>query len=124
MNREVLPNDKFVSRRHLARNVVATAAIALMPSGVVEAVEKKTPSPLEEMGPRPEGLSTSDWDEVHARYLNLLRVYEDRLSAQEKHSLVNILTTNQHMLISIRSFAVQNGDPSACTLRITTPKNS
>jgi hypothetical protein len=124
MNRDVFPNDEWVSRRHFARDLVATTAMALMPNGVVAAEQKKVPTALAEMGPRPEGLSTTDWDEVHAKYLNILRVYEDRLSAQEKHSLVNILTTNQHMLISIKSFEVQNGDPSACTLRIATPKNS
>ena len=122
MNREVFPNE-LVSRRHFTRDIVATAAISLMPHGVI-AAERKTPAVLVEMGPRPEGFSATDWDEVRAKYLNLLRVYEDRLSAEEKHSLVNILTTNQHMLISIRSFEVQNGDPPACTLRITIPKHS
>jgi hypothetical protein len=45
-------------------------------------------------------------------------VYGKRLSVDEKQRLKVILTTNQHMLVSIRSFEVQNGDTSACTLRL------
>jgi hypothetical protein len=118
MNKEVLSdNAASVSRRYFARNAVATAAVSLI-SPVAISAEKTTPSSSSPLGPRPERLSVADWDEVHAKYKNLLRVYGDRLSSAEKHTLVNILTANQHMLASIRSFAVQNGDPSACTLRV------
>jgi hypothetical protein len=106
-----------LSRRHFAKDAVTVAAITLLPA-VRGAAEQKDPPPEEALGPRPEGLSAKDWDEVHAKYSNLLRVYSERLSADEKHRLVNILTANQHMLASIRSFEVQNGDPSACTLRL------
>jgi hypothetical protein len=122
MNKEVLSdNAALVSRRYFARNVVATAAVSLIPS-VATSAEKITPSSSSPLGPIPEGLSEADWDEVYAKYKNLLRVYGERLSSGEKHTLVNILTTNQHMLASIRSFAVQNGDPSACTIRVYDPK--
>jgi hypothetical protein len=122
MNKEVLSNNAAsVSRRYFARNVVAAAAVGLIPS-VATSAEKITQSSSSPLGPIPEGLSIADWDEVYAKYKNLLRVYGDRLSSAEKHTLVNILTTNQHMLASIRSFAVQNGDPSACTLHVYGPK--
>jgi hypothetical protein len=124
MNKEVMfGNVASISRRHLARNVVATAAITMVPT-IATVAEKTAPTPASTLGPRPEGLSVADWDEVNAKYANLLRVYEDRLSLEQKHSLVKILTTNQHMLASIRSFGVQNGDPSACTLRIYAPKST
>jgi hypothetical protein len=123
MKKEVLcDNAASLSRRYFARNVVATAAITLIPIVATDA-EKVTSTSPANLGPRPEGLSVADWDEVHAKYKNLLRVYGDRLSSAEKHTLVNILTTNQRMLASIRSFVVQNGDPSACTLRVYDPKS-
>jgi hypothetical protein len=105
-----------LSRRHFAKDAATVAAITLLPS--VRGVAEQTAPTEESLGPRPEGLSATDWDEVHAKYSNLLRVYNERLSVDEKHRLVNILTTNQRMLASIRSFEVQNGDPSACTLRL------
>jgi hypothetical protein len=106
-----------LSRRHFARDAASAAAVTLIPS-VRGVAEQETSTTEQTLGPKPEGLSTADWDEVHAKYSNLLRVYNDRLSAEEKQRLVKILTTNQHMLVSIRSFEVQNGDPSACTLRL------
>jgi hypothetical protein len=118
VDKEVLPDSgASISRRYFARNVVAAAAVPLI-SAVVTAAEKTGPGPALNLGPKPEGLSAADWAEVQAKYTNLLRVYEDRLSPAEKHSLINILTANQHMLASIRSFEVQNGDASACTLRV------
>jgi hypothetical protein len=69
-------------------------------------------------GPRSEDIAPADWDEVRARYANLIRVYGERLSHEEQQRLVHILSTNVRMLTSIRSFFVQNGDPSACTLRL------
>jgi len=69
---------------------------------------------------KPEDFSDQDWDEIQARYKNLLRVYGSRLSPSEKQHLLHVLITNQYMLKSIRSFVVQNGDASAITLRLVT----
>lgn len=119
MDEYVSPNQSAsLSRRLFGKNVVATAAVALLPT--VAAAETSGVSPVKHLGLKPEGLSAADWDEVYARYSNLLRVYGKGLSSEEKHRLIVILTTNQHMLVSIRSFVVQNGDPSACTLRLQT----
>jgi hypothetical protein len=103
------------SRRLFGQNAAATAALALLPS-IAEA--SSVSASVQYLGAIPEGLSAGDWDEVYAKYSNLLRVYGKRLSADEKHRLKVILTTNQHMLVSIRSFEVQNSDPAACTLRL------
>jgi hypothetical protein len=94
------------SRRQFAGTVLAAAAMSFLPA-TVEAQEA-----------RPDGLSAADWDEVQARYANLLRVYGERLSASEKQHAKRILITNQHMLASIRSFAVENSDTAASTLRV------
>jgi hypothetical protein len=120
-DQEISRNIAAFSRRRFAGTIVAAAAIALLPdatageNGNIQGQEK-------DPGSRPEDLSVADWDEVRARYSELLRVYGERLSAEEKQHAVRILTTNQHMLASIRSFVVQNGDPSACTLRIYEPE--
>jgi len=116
MDDDVSPNhSSSLSRRRFGKN--AAAALALLPA-VAATETNSTSAAVQHLGPRPEGLSAADWDEVYARYSNLLRLYGKRLSADEKHRLVVILTTNQHMLVSIRSFEVQNSDPSACTLRL------
>lgn len=106
-----------LSRRLFGKRVFATTAATLLPTAAV-ARTSIVPASAQDLGLKPEGLSVADWDEVHAKYLNLLRVYGKRLSAEERHRLIRVLTTNQQMLVSIRSFEVQNGDPSACTLRL------
>jgi hypothetical protein len=110
-----------LSRRRFAGGAIAAAAAALLPAAAV-ADNGKVQDSGTDPGPMPEGFSVADWDEVRTRYSNLLRVYGKRLSLEEKRRAVRILTTNQRMLASIRLFVVQNGDPSACTLRVYDPK--
>jgi hypothetical protein len=100
-----------ISRRRFAQNI----ASAVMISAVTARAEDNTPPNL---GKKPDDLSAEDWSEVQARYKNLLRVYGERLSSKEKQKTVQILISNQHMLAAVRTFVVQNGDPSACTLRV------
>jgi hypothetical protein len=75
-------------------------------------------APANSLGPKPPDLSVANWEEVGAKYANVLRVYGERLSPDEKLRAVTILTRHQHMLASIRTFVVQNDDPSACTLHL------
>jgi hypothetical protein len=103
-----------INRRLFAQKVTSAAALLLLPSTDLTAQPKLDSKQTE----KPENLSTADWNEVQARHQNLLRVYGDRLTADQKVRSLHILTTHQHMLASIRSFSVQNSDPSACTLRI------
>jgi hypothetical protein len=117
-NRSSEQSSSF-SRRLFGKNAIATAAMTILPPAAL-AESNSVSTSVQHLGAKPEGFSDDDWNEVYARYSNLLRVYGSRLSAEEKRQLVNILTTNQHMLVSIRSFEVQNGDPSACTLRLQT----
>ena len=106
-----------VSRRRFAGSALVAAGVALFPE-MAAGENGEALAPIVDPGPKPEDLSAADWEEVRARYSNLLRVYGGRLSLEEKRHAVRILITNQHMLASIRSFIVQNGDPSACTLRL------
>jgi hypothetical protein len=120
-SQELPDKTASISRRFFARSMAATTAFSLLPPATGTA-EQAAPTHAANLGTRPEGLSVADWDEVHAKYSNLLRVYGERLSSEEKHRLASILTTNQHMLASIRTFEVQNGDASACILRVYDPK--
>jgi hypothetical protein len=113
-----LSESLSLSRRLFGKKVFATTATTLLPTSAIAKTSTVPASP--HLGLKPEGLSAADWDEVGAQFVNLLRVYGKRLSAEDKHRLIRILTTNQQMLVSIRSFEVQNGDPSACTLRLQT----
>lgn len=101
-----------ISRRQFA--VSAGAATLCAPLAAAE------PPGREQRMSRPDGLSLTAWDEVQARYQNVLRTYGSRLSTQQRQVVLRVLVTNQHMLTSIQSFIVQNGDPSACTLRLVT----
>lgn len=105
-----------VSRRKFAAGVVASTASLIPLSAIAQGSEAAASDG--DLGPKPNSLTDADWGEVKARYANILRVYGSGLSSQEKTRLGRILTTNQHMLASIRSFHVANGDPSACTLRL------
>jgi hypothetical protein len=105
-----------ISRRLFARKFLSTAAIGALPSIAVEA----TVAPITGVAGKPKDFSDQDWDELQARYKNLLRVYGSRLSPSEKQHLLHVLITNQYMLKSIRSFVIQNGDASAITLRLVT----
>lgn len=114
------PPDKseLLSRRSFARNTLGAAAVVLLPASEIKAEGAAAQATAAKTAGKPEGLSDSDWSEVQSKYANLLRVYGQRLSEEEKSRALTILTTNQHMLASIRLFEVQNGDPSACTLRV------
>jgi hypothetical protein len=118
MRSQELPRGiEAISRRRFAASAVTAAAASLIPAAAIGEVKRVSASETD-LGMRPEGLSVADWDEVHTKYSNILRVYGERFSPEDKRRLVRVLTTNQHMLASIRSFEVQNGDPSACTLRV------
>lgn len=100
------------------------------PDSPAEESYAEKPSALDS-NPRSKSLSVADWEEVQARYRNLLRIYGQKISPAEKKRAFSILTANQHMLASIRSFPLQNSDASACTLRVyeanqrsSTPENN
>jgi len=115
---EEFPSNRVdtISRRLFAQKFLSATTIGVLPSIAVEAAAASATN----VPGKPEDFSDQDWDEVHARYKNLLRVYGSRLSASEEHHVLHVLITNQYMLKSIRSFVVQNSDASASTLRLVT----
>ena len=121
-DQESRSKGEAVSRRRFAGSALAVAASSLLPM-TAASEEPRAEKPTADLGPKPEDLSSADWNEVGARFSNLMRVYGERLSIEQQRHAIRILTTNQHMLASIRNFAVQNGDPSACTLRVYQPSS-
>jgi hypothetical protein len=112
------PSPK-ISRRRFARNAVAIAATSLSPA----------PSPLrssysneQQAESRPPekanlGLTAEQAGEADARFANAMRDFGDRLSDEQRQRLRRILLYNEKMLVSIRSFHLENGDPPASVLR-------
>lgn len=121
-NRRPAENPEEITRRTFAGSLVAATALGLLPAAQAQSISGSLPheasQPAFDPGAKPDDLSAADWEEVQAKLANLLRVYGPRLSADEKRRAAVILKMNQYMLASIRAFEVQNGDPSACTLRL------
>jgi len=110
----------LLTRRAFSRRAFGAAGLGLLPvTSIQEQDNAATPrNDTAGLGEKPADLSISDWEEVRTRYTNVLQRYGARLSLEQKQRIGRILTENEHMLASIRSFVVQNGDPSACTLRL------
>jgi hypothetical protein len=104
------------SSRFSRRTFASVAAAALVQGTQLAGCAK--PADPNDIGPKPLDLSSEDWGEVRAKYSNLLRVYGERLTADEKRHSLSVLIRHQHMLASIRGFVVQNDNASACTLRL------
>jgi hypothetical protein len=99
---------KVITRRSFAQSALIAAVAVSAPGAQTEEIG------IADMA----GLSKIDWAEVQARLGNLVRVYGSRLSEPERLHCLQILIANQHMLASIRSFLVQNGDAAALSLRL------
>ena len=103
-----------ISRRIFARGL---AGIVAAPIAAAPLAAERLAS-AGDVGEKPDDMSALEWGEVQARYGNLLRVYAGRVTAEQRHTLLNVLIGNERMLSSIRKFAVQNSDPAALTLRV------
>lgn len=71
-----------------------------------------------------DGLSQSEQAEVASRYQNLLRVWGERLSTEQRERVQRVLAANARMMQPIRSFQLENGDPPAEVLRMTADRVS
>lgn len=98
------------SRREFGR-AIATAAAGLT-AAQLEA------SKIIFSGATQDSSVKADSGEIEARYANALRAYGDRLSDSQRQQLRKILEQNERMLVNVRGFSVQNGDPPAITLRL------
>jgi hypothetical protein len=109
-----------ISRREFGRAGVA-AAITLSRSSLLDCNTGAIPEskPRDQTQDKGESDLTPDQaQEVEARLANVIRKYGNRLSEQQRQHLRRILTYNERMLVSIRTFPLQNGDPPASVLKI------
>jgi len=110
-----------ISRRDFGRHAAVAAALALSPGMVLGS----PPSSPQESKAKPEtpdsgltGLTAEQSQEVEARLTNIIRKYGNRLSIAQRDHLRRILAYNEKMLVSIRAFPLQNGDPPASVLKV------
>lgn len=113
-------DPKRISRRQFGRAAaVATAATLGAPALLAAHVGAAEPPASQEKKPEPlEGLSPQQVAEVDAKLANILRKYGTRFNADQRAHLRRILAQNERMMVPVRAFALQNGDPPASVLRI------
>jgi hypothetical protein len=110
-----------MSRRDFGRRVGIAAAITLSSSSllVCNTASVRESKPGDKTPDKAGGDLTPDQaQDVEARLANVIRKYGNRLSEEQRQHLRRILTYNERMLVSIRTFPLQNGDPPASVLKI------
>jgi hypothetical protein len=116
------PHDASrISRRDFGRHAAAVAALALSPGTLVGSPQDsdRERNPEAKLpNNRDEGLTPEQSQEVEAKLANIIRKYGNRLSDDQRAHLRRILTYNEKMLVSTRSFPLQNGDPPASVLKV------
>jgi hypothetical protein len=110
-----------LSRRDFGRRAVIGAAVtlssfALLARNIASVQESKPGEKSPDKSSR--SLTPDQAQEVEARLANIVRKYGNRLSEEQRQHLRRILTYNERMLASIRTFSLQNGDPPASVLKI------
>ena len=107
--------SRIVSRRRFGRDAVLAGALSLSSVTLLtraQPSEGTEPTSRDFIGPEPDQAQ-----EVEAKLSHIIRKYGDRLSHEQREHLRRILTYNEKMLVSVRTFPVQNGDPPASVLR-------
>jgi hypothetical protein len=102
-----------ISRRLFGQRAALAAALSLSPAELLAAAHHS----------RHERQASSDLtleqsQEVEAKLANIIRKWGSRLSEDQREHLRRILTYNERMLASVRSFPLENGDPPASVLRV------
>ena len=112
-----------ISRRDFGRRAAFAAAITLSPATLLGSSTNshQEAKPGNKTTDKGDGLTPEQLEEVEARLANIVRKYGNRLSDEQRQHLRRILTYNERMLRSIRTFSLQNGDPPASVLRLPLP---
>jgi hypothetical protein len=120
-----LPNTFFekdkpgISRREFGRRAALTAALCVSPGPALAASSGSSPAgSTPAQAKAAEGLTAAQMQDAAAKLANIIRKYGERLTEAQREHLRRILTYNEKMLASVRSFPVTNGDPPASVLRI------
>jgi hypothetical protein len=109
---EKTSDSPMVSRRRFARHAAMLAACSLPGAQLLAEPGDRHPQSQDQ------GLSPRQTEEVEAKLANIVRKYGSRLSDQQRNHLRRIVTYNEKMLASVRSFPLQNGDSPASVLAI------
>lgn len=108
-----------ISRREFGRRAALAAALCITPGSPLIGDPRSSPTgPTAEQAKSAEQLSAGQAQEVEAKLANIVRKYGARLTEAQREHLRRILTYNEKMLDSVRSFSLENGDPPASVLRI------
>jgi hypothetical protein len=109
-----------ISRRDFGWRAAVAAAITLSPATLLGShLDSNQESKSGEKTPdKGSGLTPEQSQEVEGRLDNIVRKYGNLLSGEQRQHLRRILTYNERMLASIRTFSLQNGDPPASVLKL------
>lgn len=116
-----LHDGSRISRRDFGRHAAVVAALALSPGALVgspQDLDRNHNSEAKLPNNRGDSLTPEQSQEVEAKLTNIIRKYGTRLSDDQRAHLRRILTSNEKMLVSVRSFSLQNGDPPASVLKV------
>src|SRR5690349_12802659 len=113
----------MISRRDFSIRLTGIAGIAVATGSghLLEAQESASKNPVSVTTSSPglmEGLSPADQAEVESRYQNVIRIWGDRLSDEQRERVHRVLVKNARMIQPMRAFQLENGDPPAEALRI------
>lgn len=119
----------MISRRDFSIRLAGIAGIAVSagPEHLLEAQEsaaKPAASTASSSAAVEEGLTQTEQDEVESRYQNAVRIWGHRLSEEQSERIHRILVANARMMQPMRAFQLENGDPPAEVLRVTTDSSS
>jgi hypothetical protein len=102
-----------ISRRLFGRRAAFAAALSLSPAELLATSHHSLRDTQATADLTPE-----QSQEVEAKLANIVRKWGDRLSSEQRNHLRHILSYNERMLASVRSFPLENGDPPASVLRV------
>ena len=119
----------MISRRDFGIRLAGIAGIAVSAGheNLLEAQEsaaKRTASTASSSPAVEAGLSQNEQAEVDSRYQNVIRVWGERLSEEQRERIHRVLVANARMMQPMRAFRLENGDPPAEVLRVTTDSPS
>jgi hypothetical protein len=114
----------MISRRDFSIRLAGIAGIAAAGDSahLLEAQESAAKNPAAVTTSSPvseEGLSPAEQAEVESRYQNVIRRWGDRLSNEQRQRVHRVLVANARMMQPMHAFQLENGDPPAEVLRIT-----
>lgn len=114
----------MISRREFSVRLAGILAVAGHPLDAQESAAKPQASTPSSSPTVAEGLSKSEQKEVESRYQNVLRLWGDRLSTEQRERVHRVLVANARMMQPMRAFQLENGDAPAEVLRITNDSES